>query len=102
MKRFALLLVFAVPLALAPGCGDLESDRVCLSSPCQVPGRASEACLTYVACYYRTGGTVGALDSTYGNGGTCWTTGAQTAAACTSACSSAVSSLRSSFPDAGC
>lgn len=100
MKRFALLLVLAVPVALASGCGDLENDRVCLSSPCQVPGRASEACISYVACYYRTGGTAGTLDSTYSHGGTCWTSGAQVASACTSACSSALSSLRSF--DAGC
>jgi hypothetical protein len=101
LRDFALaVLVVAACSTLA--CGDLEADRVCLNPPCSVPGRASAACQAYVSCFYRTSGSPGILDSTYGNGGVCWTSTPAASDACTQACKSAISSLISAFPDAGC
>lgn len=95
MRRRAGLL-----LLLLSACG--EGDRVCLNGPCRVPGRPSALCESYVACFYRTGGATGSLDSTYGRGGVCWSSGQPTEDACTAACGSALPSLILSFPDAGC
>jgi hypothetical protein len=91
-------------LALAvvmTACGDLDADRVCENPPCMIPGRPSTECAAYIACEYQTGGvSPGALDSTYGSGGVCWSNTLAAAAACTAACKSALSSLRAA--DAGC
>lgn len=96
--RTALLLV---GLAVLVGCGDLEQDRICLGHPCRKLGQTEE-CAAYVACYEKTGGTPGSLDSSYGRNGTCWTTSEAATQACTAACASAIQSLRSAYPDAGC
>ena len=66
------------------------------------PNNQSDECRAYVACYEKTGGTKGHLDSTYGPDGTCWTTTTTAAHECTSACKTAAATLKSSFPDAGC
>ena len=91
----------ALFVLVASGCGDLEADRICITPPCSIPGRSTPDCQTFLVCYSRTGGDVNGLQSTYGNGGTCWTSGAATADSCTSACKSAVRSLKLST-DAGC
>ena len=62
----------------------------------------SQQCRSYIACYERTGGAVGSLDSSYGPSGTCWTTSAAAAQACTNACGQALPALKSAYPDAGC
>jgi hypothetical protein len=97
LRRFHRPLLIAL-LSLC-ACGNLEADRICLNGPC---AGQSRACKDYVACYEKTGGTPGVLDSSYGPGGTCWTLNSQTAMSCTAACTSAISSLRSAYPDAGC
>src|SRR5688500_14809384 len=97
MKRLAPVVFLIAVLGIA--CGDLEQDRICLNPPCQVPGQTKE-CAAYVACYERTVGTPGVLDSTYGKNGVCWQNDSS-AMACTSACISAVASLRS-ISDGGC
>ena len=62
----------------------------------------STACRNYIACYEKTGGTRGVLDSTYGPSGSCWD-GSSTAQACTNACISGNDSFRSGIgADAGC
>lgn len=93
-------LLCTVALA-ALGCGDLEKDRICLGHPCGDYGQ-SKACALYVACYEATGGTVGALDSSYGKRGTCWTSSTAASQSCTAACTTAIESLRAAFPSAGC
>ncbi len=85
-------------MLLCAGCGDLESDRICLNNPCP---EQPKVCKDYVACYYLTGGNVGSLDSTYGRTGACWSNGGAVAS-CTASCGAALPSLKESFPDAGC
>jgi hypothetical protein len=85
---------------LSLGCGDLEADRVCASPPCRVPGRQSPECAAFAKCYYATGGFPGSIDSTYGPGGTCWTSGETSANACTQSCASSLPTYRAL--DAGC
>ncbi len=100
MLRILSLAAIAVLLG---ACGNLEDDRLCLGRVCAVKGRASPECLAYVSCWERTGGTPGALDSTYGEGGGCWTSGIPAVvASCTSACQTGLSSLEQAVPDAGC
>jgi hypothetical protein len=94
VKRLALMLL------LAAGCGDPEASRICANPPCLVPGRASQDCLDFLACMAKQGMSNSSLDSTYGNGGVCWTSAQATADSCTAACKSALASLRSSPP--GC
>jgi hypothetical protein len=94
MCRLALLLLLVA-------CGDPDGSRICLNPPCLVPGRPTPACEAYVTCFERISPGQ-SLQSTYGNGGVCWSQGQSTADACTAACSSAISSLRTAFPDAGC
>jgi hypothetical protein len=59
-------------------------------------GSVSEttACKDFSACYYKAGGTQGALDSMYGVGGSCWTSAAQ-ADACSATCQDAIDAYKS-------
>lgn len=92
------LLLLCVVLAACGG--DPEKNRICLGRVCPESGQ-SQACAKYVACYLRTGGTPGVLDSSYGPSGSCWTTTLAARDACTAACTSSVRSLQMAY-DAGC
>lgn len=59
-------------------------------------------CNAYVACFERTGGTKGALDSSYGAQGYCWTTTDSVWFACDVECGDKLQRRIRDFPDAGC
>ena len=90
MKRIVIGVMAVVGVFAAAACGGGG-------------GGQSDECKAYVACYYKTGGTAGSLDSSYGASGSCWTTptGGES---CTSACKTANASYKSSglAADAGC
>ncbi len=88
MKRIVLGVVAAVGVLGLVACGGGASQ--------------STECKDYVACYEKTGGTKGSLDSSYGAMGTCWSTTTAAATACTDACKSATAALKSAYADAGC
>jgi hypothetical protein len=92
---------YGLVLGLLAACGDLEKDRICIGHVCPEWGQSKE-CAAYVACYEKTGGTPGSLDSTYGKQGTCWTTSPAASQSCTAACKTAVASLQAAFPEAKC
>lgn len=75
---------------------------VLLGTGCAGVGDRGPECKAYVTCYEATGGVKGALDSTYGTMGTCWTTTDQAADTCKRACDLAIKDLQRAFPDAGC
>jgi hypothetical protein len=90
MKRIVLGVVAGLSLLTVAACGSGG-------------GGQSTECKDYIACYEKTGGTKGSLDSTYGAMGTCWSTGvAATAESCTSTCKSSLATTKTSYPDAGC
>ena len=89
MKRIVLGVVAGLSLLTVAACGGGVSQ--------------STECKDYVACYEKTGGTKGSLDTTYGASGTCWSTGVQTTAdSCTATCKSSLAATKTSYPDAGC
>lgn len=88
---FAAGLVGAATL-LCSACG--------ASSGCY--GETTAPCTQYVACFEATGGVKGALDTTYGPMGMCWTTTTAAASACCHYCGTALEDLRRAHPDAGC
>jgi hypothetical protein len=69
---------------------------------CSGGGGQSQECKDYLACAEKTKTGSQSLTDTYGDKGTCWTTGGATADSCTAACKSALSSLKTGYPDAGC
>ena len=89
MKRIVLGVVAGLSLITAAACGG--------------GGGQSAECKDYVACYEKTGGVKGSLDSTYGASGTCWSV-SSTTESCNTACKSANAAYKSSGQgaDAGC
>ena len=87
MKKMSVVLGLAVTV-VAVACGG--------------GGSQSTECKNYVACLEKTGTSTTSLKDTYGEKGSCWTTGGTTADTCTSACKTALDSLKTGYPDAGC
>lgn len=85
MRSLAALVALA---SLLSACG---------SGPCQCTD-----CKAYVTCWEVVGGMKGALDSTYGPMGTCWTTTQAAADRCVVDCREGVKVLQRAYPDAGC
>lgn len=66
----------------------------------------SAECAAYLACQEAVDteagtDTAGSLDSSYGEGGTCWSTSAEAATACTDACVTAQDANATAYPDIG-
>ncbi len=61
----------------------------------------AQECKDYIACFERTGGAKGSIDSSYGPMGTCWTL-AMDGLSCASNCTIALNAARATYPDAGC
>jgi hypothetical protein len=79
-----------------------SGDRVEIEPP-EGPSQSTE-CERYIACQSAVdeeSGTnvVDGLADTYGQGGTCWTTSAEAAAACTDACVNALDANGTAYPD---
>ena len=82
MKRFIVGAVAALALSACGGGGQ------------------SETCKKYLACTEAvSAGSSASLKSSYGEGGTCWTTNQASADACTTACQSALDTLKAANPN---
>lgn len=63
-------------------------------------GSTSSDCRAYLSCLESISpGSSGQLESSYGAGGTCWTSTSSVADACSNACREGLASARSSFPN---
>lgn len=101
VPRFAFPFLLSAFVVGGDWCATSKGNEFCLFNLCRPHGQ-SEECRLYVACYEKTGGTVGALDTAYGPKGACWSNGVSAAQSCTAACTTSLDSLRSAFPASGC